>query len=83
MKQLEEDTYQEPFLWILNQELWTQSELGLSVNFLDQTTSSSVKLELETTGQKVITPKEPNLSIQFLMLWEKKPKVVIVYKVFK
>jgi tubulin beta len=32
MKQLEEDMSQEPFLWILNQEQWTQLELDHSDN---------------------------------------------------
>jgi len=75
--------YQELSLWILNQEQWTQLELDHLVNFSDQTTSFSVKLELVTTGLKVTTPKELNLLIQYSMLWEKKLKVVIAFKDFK
>ena len=71
---------QEPSSWILNQELWTQSELDLSDNFSDQTTSSSDKLEPETTGPRDITLKELNSSTQFLMLPERKPKDVIAFK---
>merc|ERR1712113_1376077 len=58
MKQLEEDTFQELFLWILNQEQWTQLELDHSVNSSDQITSSSVKLEPEITGLKVTILKK-------------------------
>ena len=64
MKPLEEDTFQELSLWILNQELWIQLELDHSVNFSDQTTSFSDKLELVTTGLKVTTLKELNSSTQ-------------------
>jgi len=56
----EEDTSQEPFLWIWNQVPWTQSELDHSDNSSDQTTLSSDKLEPETTGLKDITLKELN-----------------------
>ena len=79
----EVDTFQEPSLWISNQELWTQLELDHSVNFSDQTTSSSDKLVLVTTGLKVIILKELNSSTQFLMLLEKKLKVAIAFKVSK
>jgi len=80
MRLLEEDMSQELSWWILNQELWTQSELDLLVSFSDQTTLCLVKPEQETTGLKVITLKELNLLTLFLMLLEKKLKVVIVYK---
>jgi len=83
MKQLEEDTFQELFLWILNQEQWTQLELDHSVNSSDQITSSSVKLEPEITGLKVTILKELNLSIQYSMLQENKLKDVIAFKVSK
>ena len=76
----EEDMFQELFLWILNQVLWIPSEQGHSVNFSDQITSFSVKLEPVTTGLKVITLKELNWLTQFLMLSEKKLKDVIAYK---
>lgn len=83
MKPLEEDTFQELSSWISNQEPWIQSELDHSVNSSDQTTSFSDKLELVTTGLKVITLKELNSLIQFSMSLEKKLKVAIVFKVSK
>jgi hypothetical protein len=76
----EVDTSQELSSWISNQELWIQSEQDLSVNYSDQITSSSVKLEPETIGLKVITLKVLSLLIQSSMLSEKKLKVAIVYK---
>jgi hypothetical protein len=83
IKQLEEDTSQEQSLWISNQEQWTQLELDHSDNCSDQTTLSSDKLEPETTGQKVTTPKELNSLIQSSMLLENKLKDAIVFKVSK
>merc|ERR1711939_1080307 len=75
------DTSQEPSLWILSQEPWTPSELDLSVNSSDQTTSFSDKLVLVTTGPRVTTPKVLSSSTQSSMLSEKKPKVAIASKV--
>jgi hypothetical protein len=83
MKPLEEDMFQEPSLWILNQEPWTLLELDLSDNFSDLIISSLDKQEPETTGQKDITLKELNLLTQSLMLPENKPKDVIAFKVSK
>ena len=83
MKQLEEDMSQEPFLWILNQEQWTQLELDHSDNYSDQTISFLDKQVPETIGQKDITLKELNSLTQFLMLQENKLKDVIVFKVSK
>lgn len=83
MKQLEEDMSQEPSLWILNQEQWTQLELDHSDNYSDQTTSFSDKPELVITGQKVTILKELNSLTQFLMLQENKLKDVIAFKVSK
>ena len=71
---------QELFLWILNQVPWIPSELDHSVNFSDQITSFSDKPEPVTTGLKVTILKELNSLTQFLMLSEKKLKVVIAYK---
>jgi hypothetical protein len=51
----EEDTSPEPSLWIWNPVLWIPSELDLSVNYSDPTTSSSDKPEPETTGLRVIS----------------------------
>jgi len=50
------------------------------VNFSDQTTSSLVKPELVTIGQKDIILKELNLLTQSLMLSEKKQKDATVFK---
>ena len=83
MKQLEEDTSQELSLWISNQEPWIQLELDHSVNFSDQTTSFSDKLELVTTGLKVTTLKELNSLIPSSTSLEKKLKVAIASKVSK
>ena len=80
MKQQEEDMFQELFSWISNQEPWTLLELVPLVNSSDQTISSSVKPEPETTGLRVTTPKELSSLTQFLMLLEKKPKDVIASK---
>ena len=80
MKLPEEDMSQEPSLWILNQVPWIPSELDHSVNSSDQITSFSDKPELVTTGLKVTILKVLNLLTQFLMLSEKKLKVVIAYK---
>jgi len=82
-KLLEEDTFQELSLWISNQVPWTPLELVLSVNYSDPITSFLDKPELVTIGLKVTILKVLNLLIQFLMLSEKKLKVVIVYKVSK
>jgi len=71
---------QELSLWILNQVLWIPSEPDHSVNYSDQITSFSDKPEPEITGLKVTILKELNSLIPFLMLSEKKPKVVIAYK---
>ena len=79
----EEDTFQEPSLWISNQEQWTLSELDHSDNSSDQTTSSSDKPVPVTTGLKVITPRVPNLSTPSSMSLEKKLKVAIAFKVSK
>merc|ERR1711981_1496610 len=75
-----EDMSQEPSSWILSQEPWTPSELDHSVNSSDQTTSSSDKPELVTTGPRVIIPREPSSSIPSSMSSERKPKVAIASK---
>lgn len=83
MRPLEEDTSQELSLWILSQELWTPSELDLSVNSSDLTTSSSDKPELETTGPRVTTLRELNSLTQSLTSPEKKLKDATASKVSK
>ena len=50
------------------------------VNATDQTTSSSDKPELETTGLRVTTQKELNSLTQFLMLSERKLKDATAFK---
>merc|ERR1712048_1431198 len=78
---LVEDTSQEPSSWISSQEPWTQLEPDHSVNFSDQTTSSSDKPVLVTTGPRVTTPRVPSLSTPSSMSLERKLKVVIASKV--
>merc|ERR1711981_733080 len=80
-KPLVVDSSQEPSLWISSQEPWTPSELDHSVNSSDPITSFSDKLELVTTGPKVITLKVLNSSTPSSTSSEKKLKVVIVSKV--
>merc|ERR1712032_1748672 len=75
-----EDTSQEPSLWILSQVPWTPSEPAHSVNSSDQTTSSSDRPVPVTTGPRVTTPREPNLSTLSSMLSERKLKVAIASK---
>ena len=65
MKPPVEDSYQELFLWISNQEQWTQLELDHLVNFSDQITSYLDKQVLVIIGLKDIILKELNLLIQF------------------
>jgi len=60
MKLLEEDLYQELFLWISNQVLWILLELDLLDNFSDLITLFLDKLVLVTTGLKVIILKVLN-----------------------
>merc|ERR1712166_856224 len=82
-KPLAEDMFQEPFLWILNQEQWTPLELDHSDNSSDQITLSLDKLVPVTTGPRDITPKVLSLSTQSSMSSERKLKVVIAFKVSK
>merc|ERR1712100_827561 len=77
----EEDTSQEPSLWILSQVPWTPSELDHSVNSSDQTTSFSDKLVPVTTGPRDITPREPSSSTPSSMLSERRLKVATASKV--
>ena len=60
-----------PSLLILSPEPWTQCDQDLSARSSDQTTLSSVRVVLETTGPKVITQKVLNLSIPSSMLYAK------------
>merc|ERR1712160_55154 len=80
---LEEDTSQELSLWISSQVPWTPSEPAHSVNSSDQTTLSSVKPVLVTTGPRVITPRVPSSSTPSSMSLERKPRVAIASKVSK
>merc|ERR1719424_543595 len=81
MKPPVEDTSQEPSLWILSQEPWTQLEPDLSVNSSDQTTSSSDKPEPVTTGLRDITLRVLSLLTQSSMSSERKLRVAIAFKV--
>merc|ERR1712141_125179 len=72
-------TSQELCLWILSQVPWTPSELDHSVNSSDQTTSSSDRPVLATTGPRATTLREPSSSTQSSMLSERKPKVATAY----
>ena len=59
-------------------------KLNFSVNYSDLTTTYSDKLELETTGRKVITLKELNCHIDSVLNdVRKKLKDATVYKNFK
>merc|ERR1712151_589478 len=69
-------TSQEPSLWISNQEPWTPLEPDHSVSSSDQTTSSSDRLVLETTGPRATTPRVLSSSTPSLMSSERKLKVV-------
>merc|ERR1712151_129230 len=79
-KQLEAVTSQEPFSWILNQVLWTQSEPDHSDSSSDQTTSSSDRPVPVTTGPRVTTPRVPNSSTQSLVLSERKLRAVTAFR---
>merc|ERR1712212_797105 len=80
-KRQEGNMYLELFLLIWNQVLWTLLDLDHLVKYLDRTILSLAKVVLVTTGPKDITLKELNLLIPFLMLFERKRKVAIAYKV--
>merc|ERR1712151_543982 len=81
MKPLEAVTSQEPSSWILNQEPWTPLEPDHSDSSSDQTTSSSDRLVLVTTGPRATTPRVLSSSTPSLMSSERKPKVAIASKV--
>ena len=83
MKQPEVDMSHVLSSWILSQEPWTPSVQDLSVNSLDLTTSSSVKLVLVTTGLRVTTLKVLSSLTPFSTSLEKKPKAAIASKVSK
>jgi hypothetical protein len=83
MRLLAVDMFHALSSWILNQEPWTLSVQDLSVNYSDLTISSSVKLELVTTGRRVITLRALNSLTPFSTSLEKKQKAVIASKVSK
>ena len=80
MKPLVENMYPGLFWWIWNLEPWIQSDLDLLVRSSVQITLCLDRVELETTGQRVITQRELNSKTQFLMLYEEKLRVVTVSK---
>merc|ERR1712217_182415 len=69
-------TSQEPSLWILSQVPWTPSEPAHSVSSSDQTTSSSDRPVLVTTGPRVTTLRELSSLTPSSMLSERKLKAV-------
>merc|ERR1711934_268070 len=80
-KPLEAVTSQEPSSWILSQAPWTPSEPDPSDSSSDQTTSSSDRLVLETTGPRATTPKVLSSSTPSSMLSERRLKVATAFKV--
>merc|ERR1711988_1323724 len=82
-KPLVADTSQEPSSWISSPEPWTPSELDLSVNSSDPTTSFSVKLVPVTTGPRVTTPRVLSSSTPSSMSSVRRLKVAIAFKVSK
>merc|ERR1712110_524987 len=70
-------TSQEPSLWILSQVPWTPSEPAHSVSSSDQTTSSSDRPVLVTTGPRVTTLRELSSLTPSSMLSERKLRAVI------
>ena len=81
MKQPEVDMSHVLSSWILSQEPWTPSVQDLSVNSLDLTTSSSVKLVLVTTGLRVTTQRVLNWLTLFWMLFVRRLNHVTACKV--
>merc|ERR1712087_682608 len=74
-KPLEDVTSQEPSSWILNQAPWMLLEPDHSDSSSDQTTSSSDRPVLVTTGPRVTTLRVPSLSTPSSTLSERKLKV--------
>merc|ERR1712184_104563 len=67
----------------LSPEPWTPSELDLSVNSSDPTTSFSDKLVPVTTGPRVTTPRVLSSSTPSSMSSVRRLKVAIAFKVSK
>merc|ERR1719187_317190 len=66
---------------LVDLEPWTASGLVLMEEFSVQTTLSSDRAELETTGPRGTTPKELSWWTPCSMLYVKKPRDVTVSKV--
>merc|ERR1711934_510641 len=79
-KPLEAVTSQEPSSWILSQAPWTPSEPDPSDSSSDQTTSSSDRLVLETTGPRATTPKVLSSSTPSSMLSARRLKVATAFR---
>merc|ERR1712183_1035086 len=72
-----------PSLWISSQAPWTPSVPVHSVSSSDQTTSSSVRLVLVTTGPRVTTPKVLSSLTPSSMLSVKRLKVATASRASK
>merc|ERR1712060_933365 len=66
--------------WISSQALWTPSVLDLSVGSSDQTTSSSVRPVLVTTGPRVTTPRVPSSSTPSSMSSVRRLRAVTAFR---
>jgi len=73
---------QELFLLTWSREPWTRLELGHTENSSVLTTLSLARAVQETIGPKDITLRERSWSTMFWMLFEKRLRVVIVFKAF-
>ncbi|KAM7499652.1 hypothetical protein LguiA_024066 [Lonicera macranthoides] len=71
-----------PSSWTLSLAQWIVSDLAPTARSSGLTTSSSVNLVLETTGPRDITLKALSSSTLFSMLFARRPRTVIVFKVF-
>jgi len=81
MKLQVEDTFLVLFLWILSLVLWIVSDPDRLVRSSVLITLSLVSLVLVIIGLKVITLKVLNLLMLFLMLFVKKLRTAIAFKV--
>merc|ERR1712119_72530 len=75
-------TSHEPFSSIWSQVPWIPFDPDHSARSSDQITSFSVSPELVITGLKVTTPRVPSSLIVCSMLCERRPNLVIAFKVF-
>lgn len=83
MRRREDDMYQGRSLWTSSQAQWILSGLVLMDTFTGQIITYSASRVPETTGRKVITPKEQNLLTLCSMSPENRLRDVTVYRVCK